>query len=54
MYKFLSKNFPTNPGVYIYKNNKGDIIYIGKAKNLKKEFHNILIINILIHQKLKF
>ncbi|MCM1131893.1 MAG: excinuclease ABC subunit UvrC [Ruminococcus flavefaciens] len=25
-----------SPGVYIMKNSKGDIIYIGKAKNLKK------------------
>lgn len=27
---------PTNPGVYIMKNSKNKIIYIGKAKNLKK------------------
>ncbi len=27
---------PTNPGCYIYKNKKGQIIYVGKAKNLKK------------------
>jgi len=30
------KNIPTNPGCYLFKNNKGNIIYIGKAKNLKK------------------
>ena len=36
MYEFLAKNFPNNPGVYIYKNDRSDIIYIGKAKNLKK------------------
>jgi len=30
------KNIPTKPGVYIYKNNQGKIIYIGKAVNLKK------------------
>ncbi len=29
------KNIPTNPGVYIHKDGKGKIIYIGKAKNLK-------------------
>ncbi len=29
------KNLPTNPGVYLFKNNKGKIIYIGKAKNLR-------------------
>ncbi|MCF7901435.1 excinuclease ABC subunit UvrC [Candidatus Woesearchaeota archaeon] len=27
---------PTNPGCYIYKNLDGDIIYVGKAKNIKK------------------
>ncbi len=29
------KSLPTNPGVYIYKNDKGKIIYIGKAINLR-------------------
>ena len=28
-------NLTTNPGVYLMKNSKGKIIYIGKAKNLK-------------------
>ena len=27
---------PNEPGCYLYKNKKGTIIYIGKAKNLKK------------------
>lgn len=27
---------PTNPGVYIYKNNQQQIVYVGKAKNLRK------------------
>ncbi|AXI27463.1 excinuclease ABC subunit C [Gemella sp. ND 6198] len=26
---------PNNPGCYLYKNNIGEIIYVGKAKNLK-------------------
>lgn len=26
---------PSDPGVYLYRNSKGDIIYIGKAKNLR-------------------
>ncbi|MBI2420665.1 MAG: GIY-YIG nuclease family protein [Candidatus Levybacteria bacterium] len=26
---------PTNPGVYIFLNNKGEVLYVGKAKNLK-------------------
>jgi len=29
------QNLPTEPGVYLYKNDKGKIIYIGKAKNLR-------------------
>ncbi len=27
--------FPTNPGVYLMKNESGEIIYVGKAKNLR-------------------
>ena len=27
---------PTQPGVYLHKDKEGTIIYIGKAKNLKK------------------
>ena len=29
------KNLPTSPGVYMFKNGKGKIVYIGKAKNLR-------------------
>ncbi|MCH7764630.1 MAG: excinuclease ABC subunit C [Candidatus Marinimicrobia bacterium] len=29
------KNIPTKPGVYQFKNSDGEIIYIGKAKNLR-------------------
>jgi excinuclease ABC subunit C len=32
----ISKNIPNLPGVYIYRNIKNEIIYIGKAINLKK------------------
>lgn len=28
-------NLPQKPGVYIYKNTNGEVLYIGKAKNLK-------------------
>ncbi|MCK4360085.1 MAG: excinuclease ABC subunit C, partial [Candidatus Cloacimonetes bacterium] len=31
---------PSNPGVYIMKNSSGKIIYIGKAKNLKKRINS--------------
>jgi excinuclease ABC subunit C len=29
------KALPTSPGVYFYKDIKGEIIYIGKASNLR-------------------
>jgi len=34
--KYDLSKIPNNPGCYIYKDLKGKIIYIGKAKNLKK------------------
>jgi excinuclease ABC subunit C len=37
--KRLSK-LPSNPGCYIYKDKDGKIIYIGKARNLKKRVAN--------------
>jgi len=33
--QFKLKNLPTSPGVYMFKNTQGKIIYIGKAKNLR-------------------
>jgi excinuclease ABC subunit C len=32
---FKSSDIPTNPGVYIYRNEEGEILYVGKAKNLR-------------------
>lgn len=32
----LINRFPTDPGVYLMKNIKGEVIYVGKAKHLKK------------------
>jgi len=29
------RTLPTSPGVYLYKNAEGDVIYVGKAKNLR-------------------
>ena len=29
------KSFPTSPGVYIFKNNAGEVLYVGKATSLK-------------------
>ena len=34
--KFKSSEIPTYPGVYLYKDEAGEILYIGKAKNLRK------------------
>ncbi len=32
----IIRTLPKSPGVYIYKNDKGEVIYIGKAVNLSK------------------
>src|ERR1051325_9887779 len=29
------RTIPTQPGVYLYKNAEGEVIYVGKAKNLR-------------------
>jgi len=34
--KILIKNLPGKPGVYLFKDMNGHVIYVGKAKNLKK------------------
>ena len=31
---------PDEPGVYRYRNREGVIIYVGKAKNLKRRVHS--------------
>lgn len=36
MQRSLYQSLPSNPGVYLFKNDKGKIIYVGKAKDLKK------------------
>ncbi len=33
--QFKSSNIPTCPGVYLYRDEQGEIIYVGKAKNLR-------------------
>ena len=38
--KFVSKNLPNKAGVYQMENEKGEILYIGKAKNLAKRVRN--------------
>ncbi|MCS7201062.1 MAG: GIY-YIG nuclease family protein [Patescibacteria group bacterium] len=34
--KEITKNLPSTPGVYIFKNDDGQPLYVGKAKNLRK------------------
>lgn len=33
--KEKAKNLPSSPGVYLMKNSNGDVVYVGKSKNLK-------------------
>ena len=35
MLKLIRSEIPTSPGVYIYKNSRQEVIYVGKAKNLR-------------------
>ena len=37
--KFISKTLPHKPGVYQMESDEGKILYIGKAKNLKKRVY---------------
>ncbi len=32
---FKSRDIPTDPGVYLYRDEAGEILYVGKAKNLR-------------------
>lgn len=34
---------PTQPGVYLYKNSEGEVIYVGKAKNLRSRVRSYLL-----------
>ena len=36
---------PTDPGIYLMKDSDGKIIYIGKAKNLKKRVKSYFLKN---------
>jgi len=39
---FQTENFPTCPGVYLMKDGQGKIIYVGKAKNIRKRVGSYL------------
>lgn len=45
MYKFNSKKISNNPGVYLFKDEKSNIIYVGKAKNLRHRVSSYFIKN---------
>ena len=38
-----SSAFPTLPGVYLFKDGRGSILYIGKAKNLRKRIQSYFV-----------
>ena len=38
--KGIVANLPEKPGIYQYLNSEGTIIYVGKAKNLKKRVYS--------------
>jgi excinuclease ABC subunit C len=37
------RTLPTTPGVYMYKNAEGEVIYVGKAKNLRARVRSYLL-----------
>jgi excinuclease ABC subunit C len=37
------RELPTQPGVYLYKNAEGEVIYVGKAKNLRSRVRSYLL-----------
>jgi excinuclease ABC subunit C len=37
------RSLPTQPGVYLYKNAEGEVIYVGKAKNLRARVRSYFV-----------
>jgi excinuclease ABC subunit C len=37
------RSLPTRPGVYLYRNAQGEVIYVGKAKNLRSRVRSYLL-----------
>src|SRR5688572_23344252 len=37
------KELPARPGVYLHKNGEGEVIYVGKARNLKNRVNSYLV-----------
>ena len=42
-YKFLSSKFSQNPGVYLMRGKAGEVLYVGKAKNLRKRLASYFV-----------
>lgn len=51
--KSLIEVIPEKPGIYQFINNQGEILYIGKARNLKKRVSSYFTKNKIINNKLK-
>ena len=52
--KFIAKTLPNKPGIYQMENEKGEILYIGKAKNLSKRVINYSSLNNLTRRLPRF
>ena len=52
--KNISTGSPTNPGVYYFHNEKGKIIYVGKAKNIRYRVNSHFSNNLDTRQKQNF
>ena len=50
----IRKTIPEQPGVYLFKDKKGNVLYIGKAKNLKKRVQQYFIPGSLWKQEMLF
>ena len=38
--EFKRKHLPLNPGCYLFKNEQGAVLYVGKAKSLRKRVNS--------------
>ena len=45
------RTLPTQPGVYLYKNAEGEVIYVGKAKNLRARVRSYFLAASQMNQK---
>src|ERR1051326_6498724 len=41
--KLRLKELPERPGVYLHKNAEGEVIYVGKARNLRNRVQSYLV-----------